>query len=132
LESRRIRRIRFQYRALHDVVIAYVAGTLATESDIAALYEEFETYFTTRFPGRKKDLIIELSKFHFSARIADSFGRFRDSVLRNFTVRCYRVKQSMHQRSFMYTRSVLSGTPANDYPSVDDALNALLDDRRRR
>jgi hypothetical protein len=94
-------------------------------------YRQYEAYFTTRFPGRKMDLIVELSKFHFSPSIADCFGRYRAKVLREFTGRSYCVNQSARERAFMYTSSVLRSTPANHFASLDDGLKALLDDRAR-
>jgi hypothetical protein len=123
-------RIRFQYRALYDVVIAYVNCTLETEADVAAWQAEYEAYFKGQF-SRKVDLILELSKFHFAPAVADSFARCRASILSEFTIRSYRVQQRVRERTFMYTSSARRGTPANHYESIGEALKALLDDRAR-
>src|ERR1700722_7785501 len=110
-------RIRFQYRALHDVVIAHVDWNLETEADVAAWQAEYEAYFQSRFP-HKVDLILELSKFHFSPGVSDSFARCRAQVLSQYTVRSYRVQQAVRERTFMYTSSVRRGTPANHYDTI--------------
>jgi hypothetical protein len=122
--------IRFQYRALHDVVIAYVDWTLETQADVSAWHAEYDAYFRPRF-SRKVDLILELSKFHFNPVVADSFARSRIQVLSEYTIRSYRVQQSVRERTFMYTSSARRGTPANHYESIDEALKALLEDRAK-
>jgi hypothetical protein len=123
-------RIRFQYRALHDVVIAYVDWTLETEQDVAAWEAEYAAYFQSKF-SRKVDLILELSKFHFNPSVAESFARSRAQVLSQFTVRSYRVQQNVRERTFMYTTSARRGTPANHFETIDEAIEALLADRAK-
>src|ERR1700679_1423323 len=81
-------KIRFQYRALYDVVVAYGDCALETEADVVAWHGEYDAYFRARFT-RKVDLILELSKFHFNPKLADSFGRHRARVLSEFTIRSY-------------------------------------------
>ncbi len=120
-------RISFQYRALY-VVIAHVEYSLETEADVVAWSREYEAYFTQWF-RRKVDLILELSQFHFSPKVAQSFAHHRALVLSRFTVRSYRVRQNVRERTFMYTTSARAGTPANQFDSIGDALNALLSDR---
>jgi hypothetical protein len=122
--------IRFQYRALHDVVIAYVDWSLETEADVLEWARAYDAYFAKRF-SRKVDLILELSKFHFSPKVGESFARQRARVLSEFTVRSYRVQQNARERTFMYTRSVREGTPANHFASIGEALTALLGDRAK-
>ncbi len=123
-------RIRFQYSALYDAVIAYVEWNLETEADVIAWQAEYETYFKARFQ-RKVDLILELSKFHFNPSLADSFARRRAQVLGEFTTRSYRVQQNVRERTFMYTSSARTGTPANNFETVGAALKALLSDRAK-
>jgi hypothetical protein len=120
--------IKFAYRALFDVVIAEVDWTVDSEQDLAAWYDEYRTYFTTRF-RRKVDLILELSKFHIHPKVATLFGEYRARVLSEFTTRSYRVNQSKLERTYMYTSSTLHRAPANHYETLQEAIAALLKDR---
>jgi hypothetical protein len=130
MEVRMSGRIRFQYRPLYDVVIAYVDWHIETEEDLLAWCREYDTYFKGRFP-RKVDLILELSKFHLNPRVAPQFGTHRARILGEFTNRSYRVKQAAKERAFMHTAHVLKGGPANHFETIDDALKALLGDRAK-
>jgi hypothetical protein len=121
-------RIKFSYRAVLDVVVADVDWTVETEEDVLQWYEEYRAFFSGRFP-RKVDLILELSKFHISPRIATLLGEYRARVLAEFTRRSYRVNQAHRERTFMYTSSALHGAPANHYESIEDAIKAMLADR---
>ena len=120
--------IKFVHRALLDVVIAYVDWKIETEEDCLPWYDEYKRYFTARF-NRKVDLILELSKFHVSPRVATHWGKYRAQVLEEFTNRSYRVKQSALERTFMYTSSALHGAPANDFQTIEQAIAALVKDR---
>jgi hypothetical protein len=122
-------KIRFTYRAALDVVVADVDWTLESEEDVLSWYEEYKTYFADRFP-RKVDIILELSDFHVSSRIGTFFGKYRAQVLSEFTRRSYRVNQQARERTFMYTSSALHGAPANHFASIDEAITALLADRK--
>jgi hypothetical protein len=123
-------RIRFLYRTLYDVVIAYVDWRIETEEDLSAWCREYDAYFKGRF-SRKVDLILELSKFRLNPRVAPEFGVQRARILEEFTNRSYRVKQAAPERTFMYTARVLKGGPANHFETIDEALKALLEDRAR-
>jgi len=121
-------RIKFSHRALLDVVVAKVDWNIQTEDDVLAWHQEYRAFFTGRF-NRKIDLILELSKFHVSPRVATFFGEHRARVLSEFTRRSYRVKQSLRERTYMYTSSAIHGAPANHYETIDDAVAAMLADR---
>jgi hypothetical protein len=123
-------RIQFEYRSLYDVVIAYVNWRLETTEDLEVWYRQYETYFKSRF-SRKVDLILELSKFRLHPRIAPQFRELRNLILRDFTTRSYRVKEPAKERAMMYTGYVLMGGPANEFDSMEEALQALLDDRAK-
>src|SRR5579862_7143295 len=117
--------IRFQYRAVHDVVIAYVDWNLETEADVLAWAAECTTYFRGRF-HRKMDLILELSKFHVNPKVLDSCGRHRAHFLEEFVLRSYRVNLRVRERTSMYTSRARGGPPANHFETIEEALNALL------
>lgn len=122
-------RIKFSYRAQHDVVVAEVHWTLETEEDVLAWCQEYDAYFKSKF-DRKVDLILELSHFHVNPRVASVLGKHRARILGEYTTRSYRVNQAPRERAFMNTSSVLHGAPANHFESIDAAVAALLADRK--
>jgi hypothetical protein len=121
-------RIHFQYRCLYDVVIAYVDWHLETMADLEVWARQYETYFDGRFT-EKVDLVLELSKFRLSPRLAPRFRELRNGILTKYVNLSYRVKEPMMERAMMYAGAVLNGGPANEYDSIEDALAALMRDR---
>jgi hypothetical protein len=113
------------YRLSVDAVVAWVNWTLDTEEDVRLWVQEYHLYFGGRF-GRKVDLILELSNFQVNPRVGALFGKKRAEILAEYTARSYRVKQGARVRTFMYTSSVLHGAPANEYPSIEGAIAALI------
>jgi hypothetical protein len=123
-------RIRFEYRSLWDVVIAHVEWHLETREDLELWYAQYEAYFRKTF-SRKVDLILELSHFHVNPRIAAQYRTWRNRMLREFTTRSYRVNAPANVRSLMYAGYVLTGGPANQFDSIERALEALRQDREQ-
>jgi hypothetical protein len=121
-------RINFQYRCLHDVVIAYVDWHLETPEDLEVWARQYESYFEGRFPD-KVDLVLELSKFRLSPRLAPRFRELRSSILTKYVNLSYRVNEPLMERAMMYAGSVLNGGPANAFDSIEEALAALMRDR---
>lgn len=121
--------INFQYRCVHDVVIAYVDWRLETLEDLNVWHQQYEGYFKGRFT-HKVDLILELSKFRLSPRLAARFREIRNQILDKYTTRSYRVNEPAMERAMMYAGSVLNGGPANEFDTIDDALAALVADRK--
>jgi hypothetical protein len=120
--------IHFQYRCLHDIVIAHVDWHLETVEDLAVWASQYEAYFQGRFPNRV-DLILELSKFRLSARVAPRFRELRGTILTKYVNRSYRVGEPIVERAMMYAGAVLNGGPANQFESIEEALAALARDR---
>jgi hypothetical protein len=123
-------KIRFDHRALLDVVIAYVDWNLETKDDVHAWHKEYRDYFTRHF-NHKVDLILELSNFHVNPQIATYFGKYRAMVLSEYTNLSYRVNQASRERTFMYTSSAIHGAPANQYETIKQAMDALILDREK-
>jgi len=121
--------INFQYKCLHDVVIAYVDFRIETHQDLEVWFSLYQDYFRGRFP-RKVDLILELSKFRLNPRMAGKFREYRNEILDAYTTRSYRVNEPPMERAMMYAGSVLLGGPANQFDTLDEALEALLEDRK--
>jgi hypothetical protein len=124
-------RIHFQYRCLHDVVLAYVDWHLETMEDLEIWAGQYETYFHGRFTD-KVDLVLELSKFRLSPRLAPRFRELRNGILTKYVNLSYRVNEPAMERAMMYAGSVLNGGPANAFDSIDEAIAALLRDRAER
>lgn len=120
--------IHFQYRCLHDVVIAHVDWRLESLEDLEVWAKQYETYFEGRFAERV-DLVLELSKFRLSPRIAPRFRQLRSVILTKYVNRSYRVNEPTMERAMMYAGAVLNGGPANQFDSIEEALEALARDR---
>lgn len=120
--------IQFQYRCLHDVVIAHVDWRVETVEDLVVWARQYETYFKGRFP-HKVDLILELSKFRLSPRMSPRFRELRNAILTKYVNRSYRVNEPTMERAMMYAGAVLNGGPANQFESIEEALAALARDR---
>jgi hypothetical protein len=118
--------IRFQYSCVNDVVTAYVDWHLQTPEDLEIWAAQYDSYFKGRFPN-KVDLILELTKFRLSPRLAPRFREVRNRILFAYTNRSYRVNEPTMERAMMYAGSVLNGGPANQFGSIDEALAALCD-----
>jgi len=121
-------KLKFQFRSEHDVVIVTVDWHLETEDDLDPWYEAYARYFRTNFK-RKVDVIFDLTKFHLSPKVAQRFGEVRAKLLREYTARTYRVRLDPFVKTAMYTSRVLHGAPANDFPTIEAALEQLLKDR---
>jgi hypothetical protein len=120
--------IRFQYSCVNDVVTAYVDWSLQTPEDLQVWALQYDSYFKGRFPT-KVDLILELTNFRLSPRLAPQFREIRNRILRDYTNRSYRVNEPAMERAMMYAGAVLNGGPANEFDSIEEALAALAADR---
>lgn len=121
-------RIQFQYRCLHDVVVAHVDWHLETLEDLEVWARQYEAYFEGRFAD-KVDLVLELSKFRLSPKIAPRFRELRNGIIAKYVNRSYRVNEPAMERAMMYAGVVLNGGPANHFESMEAAIEALLRDR---
>jgi hypothetical protein len=124
-------KLKFQYLAEHDVLVVTVDWRIDTESDIELWYEAYARHFRKHFK-RKVDLILDLTRFHLNPRIAGPFGEARAKLLREYTGRTYRVKADSVVKTAMYTSHVLHNAPANEFPSIEAALQQLLADRAHK
>jgi hypothetical protein len=122
--------IRFKYSCEHDVVTAYVDWHLQTPEDLEVWASQYHSYFKGRFP-HKVDLILELTNFRLSPRLAPRFRELRNRILLDYTNRSYRVNEATVERAMMYAGAVLNGGPANEYESIEEAFAALAEDRAR-
>jgi hypothetical protein len=120
--------IRFQYSCVNDVVTAYVDWHLQTPEDLEVWARQYDTYFKGRFPN-KVDLILELTNFRLSPRLAPRFREVRNRILLEYTNRSYRVNEAAMERALMYAGSILNGGPANEFSSIEEALAMLAEDR---
>jgi hypothetical protein len=123
-------RLHFAYRPLLDVVVVTAGWSLESEEDVLAWYEEYRCYFTSVFGRRKVDIIFDLSQFSVAAKMAKLFTEYRVKVIAEFANRTYRVNASTQFSTIMYTGTVQTGVPANNFSSVEEAINALVNDRK--
>jgi hypothetical protein len=123
-------RLLFAYRPSLDVVVVNAEWCLESEEDVLAWYEEYRRYFTSVFGSRKVDVIFELTKFSVSAKVAKLFTDYRLKLVTDFTNRTYRVNASTRFKTIMYTGTVRTGVPANNFSTIEEAISALVNDRK--
>lgn len=120
----------FTHDAAHDIVTArFVSCVLATPGDVLRWRRDVEAHFE-RY-GRKVDLLIDLEGLVVKPSAARSFGTARREVLAKFTNRSFRYNGDSATRTTIFTSSVIDGADANIYASRQEAIEALLEDRKR-
>lgn len=122
--------MRFVLDEQYDVVEAFFdAYELRSEADVLAWRAKVARELG-RF-GHKVDLLINLDGLIVRPTASKVFGEHRSQVLAEFTNRSYRYGGDNATRTTVFTTSVFTGADANVYPSRRDALEALLEDRRK-
>ena len=96
----------FRYDAENDVVVVVSHWHVDTEADLEPWYREWADYFEKNFPGRRMDMVVELTDFQISPAIAARWGELRARVHRNYTRHSYRVHSSARVRLFVNTSGV--------------------------
>lgn len=121
--------MQFTHDTTYDVVEAKFARVeLFSPLDVLRWRREVEGHLS-RF-GRKVDLLIALDGLVVHPAASTSFGRERKEVLSRFTNRSFRYQGSMTTRASVLTTAQVFGAAANIYASREEALAALLADRR--
>ena len=94
--------IRFQYSCENDVVTAHVDWHLQTTEDLRRSGQVSTTPISRGASRNKVDLILELTKFRLSPRLAPRFRDVRNRILLDYTNRSYRVNEATIERAMMY------------------------------
>ncbi len=122
-------KMQFDYDEAHDVVTASFEDCILNNSlDVARWRTEVEGYLS-RYPA-KVDLLINLDGLVVKYTAGRVFGRERAEVLSRYTRRSFRFGGDEMTKMFVSTSGVINGAAVNVYRSREDALQALLEDRR--
>jgi hypothetical protein len=119
----------FDYDEVHDVVTASFQDCILNNSlDVARWRTEVEGHLS-RYPS-KVDLLINLDGLVVKYTAGRVFGRERSQVLARFTKRSFRFGGDEMTKMFVATSGAINGAATNVYRSRDEALQALLADRK--
>ena len=119
----------FDYDEKHDVVTATFEDCILNNAlDVARWRTDVEGWLS-RFPA-KVDLLINLDGLIVKYTAGRVFGRERTEVLARYTLRSFRFGGDEMTRMFVSTSGVISGAAVNCFGSRQEALQALLADRR--
>jgi len=123
--------IHFEYIEKLNVVVATPVWELKTEEDVRTWFRQYETFYEAHF-DEPVDTIFDLSYFHVGPGIGPKFGEYRAKVAKQFTRKTYRCHTDDERvKTYMYTSAVKYNSEANEFPSFDAAVNALLADRTK-
>lgn len=121
----------FSYDTENDVVVVVSHWRIETEDDLEPWYQDWADYFEKNFPGRRMDLVIELTDFQLSPAIAARWGEYRARVHKNFTRFSYRVHSSARVRLFVNTSGVRFDASTCEAATIEDAIAAIRQERLR-
>ncbi|WP_394847822.1 hypothetical protein LZC95_10210 [Pendulispora brunnea] len=123
--------VTLRYVPEHDFVLTtYDDVILRDQRDATRWRREVSAQF--RQIGRVPvDVIIDLRGLVVKPSGARAYGENRAIIIKEFCRRTYRFGGDLNTRTSVYTSAVLNGAQANVYPTYDDALRALLQDRER-
>ncbi|WP_257459435.1 hypothetical protein [Archangium lipolyticum] len=119
----------FDYDERNDVVTATFEDCILNNAlDVARWRTEVESYLS-RYPS-KVDLLINLDGLVVKYTAGRVFGRERSEVLARYTLRSFRYGGDEMTKMFVSTSGTINGAAVNVYKTRDDALAALLADRK--
>ncbi len=120
----------FQYDAENDVVIVVSHWHVEREDELEPWYREWADYFETNFPGRRMDLVIELTDFQISPAVAARWGEVRARVHKNYTRHSFRVHPNARVRLFVNTSGVRYDAATAEAATIEDAIEGIRAARR--
>jgi len=123
--------IDFRYDRENDVIVATPHWNLQTEEDARVWYQQYMDYLEQNFPGRRMDMVLELTDFQIAAPIAAKWGEYRARIHKAHTRYSYRVNSSSRVRLYVNTSGVRYDASTEEAASVEDGLEAIREARRR-
>ena len=123
-------RTHFEYLEKLDVVVATPVWELDTEEDVLSWFQQYEDYYKGNF-DKPVDTIFDLSYFHVGSGMGPKFGEYRAKFAKLYTGRTYRCHNDNERvKTYMYTSAVKYNAEANEFPTFEAAVTALLEDRK--
>ncbi len=122
--------IEFKYDREHDLVIADARWSIESEEDVRVWYRQWVDYFEKNFPGRRMDMVVELSQFEIKPAVAAHWGEYRAKIHKQYTRHSDRVHSSSRVRLYVNTSGVRYDASTAEAASIEDGIAGILDARR--
>jgi hypothetical protein len=119
----------FKHDAAHDIIIATPHWRIVTKQDCEVWASQWETYLAG-FKG-KVDCIMVLDEFHVDPAIASEWGEYRAKINIAYIRHSYRVNADPTVKLFIKTSGVRFNAAKGEAPSVEDAIEGILDARKK-
>ena len=119
--------IDFRHDAATDIVFVTPHWTLQTHQDVLLWYQQYVDYCESNFPGRRVDMIIELSDFHIGPSIAAEWGVYRARVHQSFTRHSCRVNADLRVRLHVLTSGARHNVAAqtDEVSTLEEAVKVI-------
>lgn len=114
--------------ALQYAHIQYLPVVLETKADVVAFAKEIDREMSKL--GRTVDIIVDLGELVVRPAAVAAYDEERLRMFEAYARRAYRYKGSGLVRTRIMTSSTLHDQPANVFPSLAKAVEALLADRK--
>ena len=121
--------IDFKYDAAKDIVIAIPKWRIATKQDCDVWYHQWASYLAKY--GRKVDCVVLLDDFHVDPAIAPAWGEYRAKLNIDYFRHSYRVHADPTVKLFVKTSGVRFNAASGEAPTVEDAIEGILEARRQ-
>ena len=121
--------IDFRYDAANDIVIATPKWMIESKADCEVWFRQWADYLSKY--GRKVDCVVVLDDFHVDARIAAAWGEYRARLNNTYFRHSYRVHADPTVKLFIQTSGVRFNAAAGEAPTVEDAVEGILDARKK-
>ena len=121
--------IDFRYDAANDIVIATPKWMIESKADCEVWFRQWEDYLSKY--GHKVDCVVVLDDFHVDARIAAAWGEYRAKLNNTYFRHSYRVHADPTVKLFIQTSGVRFNAAAGEAPTVEDAVEGILDARKK-
>ena len=121
--------IDFRYDAAKDIVVAVPNWNIVTKQDCEVWYGQWYNHLSKY--KRKIDCIVVLDDFHVDPAIAATWGEYRAKLNKEHFRYSYRVNADPTVRLFCKTSGVRFNAASAEAPTVEDAIEGIMDSRKR-
>lgn len=110
--------------------VRYLRGTLQTEQDVEEFARQIDSQLRSLVGQRKVDIIIDLGALTVKPSMAQAYDAARLQLRDKLARRAYRYGGNAVVRTKIFTSSTIHNQQANVYETFDEAVAAMLADRK--
>lgn len=121
--------IDFRYDEEHDLIVATPHWNIETKEDVQQWFGQYEVYMRTF--NRKMDFVVVLDDFTIGPMIGPVWGEYRAKIHQLYTRFNYRVHSSNRVKLFVNTSGARYSVSTEEAATVEDAIEAILEARKR-